>query len=82
MNRLPKLLLSLFFTAGLLACGGGKSGFLIPTDTALNPFVAPEAGELIADEGADDEEEEEYEDYEDEEGEAQSPPASAPTPAK
>lgn len=68
----------------LIACGGGKSAFLVPVDTKLRPWVAPETDELVSSETMSGEEEfEEYEDYEDEE-DAVSPqdstPASASTP--
>ncbi len=72
MYRLPKIFLVLSFAASAAACGGGNSGFLMPVDTALNPFVAPETDEIIAEEESG---EEEYEEYADEEEET---PASAP----
>ncbi|MBL4632561.1 MAG: hypothetical protein JKY56_01740 [Kofleriaceae bacterium] len=76
MYRLPKIFLVLSFAASAAACGGGNSGFLMPTDTALNPFVAPETDELIAE----DESEEEYEEYEDEEEEeTPTPTPTVPT---
>jgi hypothetical protein len=85
MNRFTNVLVALTLAAGLAACGGGYSGFLIPIESELNPWVAPEADEL-ADE---DEEEEEYEEYVDEEEEDAAPakpakpaPAPAPAPAK
>lgn len=80
MNRFTNVLVALTFAAGLTACGGGYSGFIIPIESELKPWVAPEADELVDE---DDEEEEEYEEYVDEEEEDAAPvkPAPAPAPA-
>lgn len=81
MNRLPKIFLALSFTLGAAACGGGNSGFLIPADTGLNPYVAPETDELLGGEETGSEEED-YEDYEDEEEEgAETAPTTPAAPA-
>ncbi len=77
MNRFTKLLVALSMSAGLAACGGGYSGFIIPVESDLKPWVAPEAEDLVAE---DDEDEEDFEDYEDEEGDEDAAPA-APAPA-
>ena len=83
MNRFTNVLVALSLAIGLAACGGGYSGFLIPIETDLKPWVAPEADELVADDDEEDEEDEEdYEDYEDEEeATPAAAPAAAPAPA-
>ena len=76
MNRLANVFVALCLAAGLTACGGGYSGFIIPIESELNPWVAPEADEFATDTaeaGGDDD----YEDYEDEEGGEE--PAPAPS---
>ena len=74
MNRYSHGLLALCFFAGLTACGGGYSGFVIPVESELKPWVAPEADEILpAEEGSDDED---YEDYEDEEEDEAVAPAA------
>lgn len=65
MSRISNIVLILSFVIGASACGGGWSGYYIPVDTELKPFVAPEADELVDD--ASEEDEGDYEDYEDEE---------------
>ena len=80
MHRFTNVLVALSLAIGLAACGGGYSGFLIPIETELKPWVAPEADELVADDDEDEEDGEEYEDYEDEE-EDEATPAAAPAPA-
>ncbi len=80
MNRLANGLLALCFVAGLTACGGGLSGFVIPVESELKPWVAPETDELVVPDQAADDDDEDYEDYEDEEGdEAAAAPAPVPT---
>ncbi len=82
MNRFTNVFIALSLAAGLAACGGGYSGFLIPIESDLKPWVAPEADELVAsDDDDDDEDYEEYEDEEDEDGAAPAKPAAAPAPA-
>ena len=76
MHRFTHVLAPLAFALSLAACGGGNSGYIIPIETELKPWVAPEAEELVAEE--DEGEEEEFEDYEDEEEEAEAAPAAAP----
>lgn len=86
MNRFANALFALCFAAGLTACGGGYSGFIIPVESELNPWVAPEADDLVSN-GADEAAvEDDYEDYEDEEGDdddddGAAAPAATPTPA-
>jgi hypothetical protein len=81
MNRFTNVLVALSLAIGLAACGGGYSGFVIPIETELKPWVAPEADELVADEDeGEDEEYEEYEDYEDDGETTPAAPAAAPTP--
>ena len=80
MKRFTNVLVALTFAAGLTACGGGYSGFLIPIESELKPWVAPEADELVDDDDC--EEEEEYEEYVDEEEEEAAPAKpAAPAPA-
>lgn len=82
MHRFTNVLVALSLAFGLAACGGGYSGFLIPIETKLKPWVAPEADELVAD--SDDEEavdEVDFEDYEDYEDGEENAPAPAPAPA-
>jgi hypothetical protein len=83
MNRFTNVLVALTFAAGLAACGGGYSGFLIPIESELKPWVAPEADEILG-EDDDDDDDEEYEEYVDEEEEEAAPakPAPAPAPTK
>ncbi|MCP4445990.1 MAG: hypothetical protein GY811_11685 [Myxococcales bacterium] len=84
MRRFAKVFVALCLTAGLTACGGGYSGFILPVESDLNPWVAPEADELISDGGPAQEDDGDYEDYEDEEGDAEAPAATetSPTAAK
>lgn len=79
MHRFTNVLVALSLAAGLAACGGGYSGFIIPVETDLKPWVAPEADELVADDEEEEEDGEDYEDYEDEED--ATPAAAAPAPA-
>lgn len=85
MHRFTNLFVALFMAAGLAACGGGYSGFIIPVESDLKPWVEPEADEFLGeDEDEGDDGEEDYEDYEDEEGDepaAPAKPAAAPAPA-
>ncbi len=81
MNRLANIFVALCLAAGLTACGGGYSGFIIPVESELNPFVAPEADELVSNDTAEAGDDEDYEDYEDEEGGDEPAPTEAPTPA-
>jgi hypothetical protein len=75
MHRFTNIFVALFLAAGLAACGGGYSGFIIPVESDLKPWVAPEADELVEDGDEDEDDGEDYEDYEDEEGDE---PAAAP----
>lgn len=83
MHRFTNVLVALSLAVGLAACGGGYSGFVIPIETELKPWVAPEADELVADDDEEDEDEgDNYEDYADEEDATPAAkPAVAPTPA-
>jgi len=81
MNRFANVVIAVCFAAGLAACGGGYSGFIIPVESELNPWVAPEADEILPASADDDagEDEGDYEDYEDEEDADTTPaPATAP----
>lgn len=88
MNRFAKVLVALCFATGLTACGGGGySGFILPQESELKPWVAPEAEDLLPADGSEDAGDEgdyeDYEDYEDEEDEDAAAPAAAPSaPAK
>jgi hypothetical protein len=76
MHRLSNILLALTLAGGLAACGGGYSGFKIPIESELKPWVSPEADELL---GEDDDDDEDYEDYVDEEdGDAPAAKPAAP----
>lgn len=75
MHRFTNILVALTLAAGLTACGGGYSGFIIPVESDLKPWVAPEADEFM-EEDEDEDDGEDYEDYEDEEDAA--PAAAAP----
>lgn len=81
MNRFAKAFVALCFSAGLTACGGGYSGYIIPVESELNPWVAQESDEILPQDGsAADADEGDYEDYEDDEGdEGAVTPAAAPT---
>ena len=69
----------------LTACGGGNSGYVIPQETSLKPWVEPDLSEFDDTETVGAEELEDYEDYEDEEedadGAAEEPGAASETPA-
>ena len=80
MHRFTNVLIALTLATGLAACGGGYSGFIIPIESELKPWVAPEADELVADE--EEEDYEDYEDYEDEEEDEEQKDAPAPVPVK
>ena len=82
MQKFAKILASLSLVLSATACGGGYSGFLIPVDTELRPFVAPETDELVEEEEDEEEEEGDYEDYEDEEEESAGTAAPQPPAAK
>ena len=87
MHRFTNVLVALTLAAGLAACGGGYSGFIIPVESELKPWVAPEADELASDdtEEGDEEDYEDYEDYEDEDDDAEpvaAKPAAPAAPAK
>ncbi len=78
MNRFASVIAAVSLAASLAACGGGYSGFILPVESELNPWVAPEADEFIA-EDVPAESDEDYEDYEDEEeGDEEPAPAAAP----
>jgi hypothetical protein len=81
MNRLANVFVALCLATGLTACGGGYSGFIIPVESELRPWSAPEADELISDGTPEAGDDEDYEDYEDEEGGAPDP-AIVPPPAQ
>lgn len=78
MNQFTNILIALSFAVGLAACGGGNSGYIIPVESELKPWVAPETDDIIEVEDADDDED--YEDYEDEEDAPAAPaPPAAPS---
>ena len=82
MNRCVRAIALLSMTLAIGACGAPTwSGFYLPVDSDLKPFVAPGADELVVEDAADSGDEGgDYEDYEDYEEEAEEAPA-APTPA-
>ena len=86
MHRFMNLLAALSLVAGLSACGGGYSGFVIPQETKLKPWVVPSADELIPEEeeedSGDDADSEDYEDEEDAEAAPAAPAVPAAAPAK
>ncbi len=79
MNRFANVFVAVSLAVGLAACGGGYSGFIIPVESELNPWVAPEADEFVTEDTAGDSDED-YEDYEDEE-EGEEAPAAPAAPA-
>ncbi len=83
MHRFTNLIVALFLAAGLSACGGGYSGFIIPIESDLKPWVEPEAEELLGtDDDEDEDDGEDYEDYEDYEDATPAAAAVKPAPAK
>ncbi len=85
MNRFANAIVALCFAAGLTACGGGYSGFILPVESELNPWVAPATDEILPGEDATETsgDDGDYEDYEDEEdGGATAPAVAPPAPAK
>lgn len=75
MHQFMNILVALTLAGGLAACGGGYSGYTIPIETELKPWVAPEADELLNEE--EEEDQADYEDYEDEEEDEVTAPAPA-----
>lgn len=90
MHRLYNVIGALALAALLVACGGGGySGFVIPQETELKPWVAQSEDEILEragidniDDGAGGGDFVEYEDYEDESDEEEADaPAPLPAPA-
>lgn len=87
MRRFTNILVALTLATGLAACGGGYSGFVIPVESGLKPWVAPEAEELASDDADDEGDDEDYQDYEDEDdtsaaAKPAAKPAAGAAPAK
>jgi hypothetical protein len=77
MNLRLAVILSVGLSFGLAACGGGSSSYRVPVDSELKPFVAPEAEDLVADDGVEDDEN----DSEDAAESSDKPATAAPAPA-
>lgn len=83
MNRLANVFVALCLAAGLTACGGGYSGFIIPVESELKPWAPPEADDLVSDGTPEATDDSDYEDYEDEEdGDAPDSAILPPQPAQ